>query len=159
MNCQVIKRFLSLAWMFPKCYTGNMQIWFIGRTLASQAGKAGSTPVICFFYAHFSLRWFLCPLSAASPITESTTPAGQYIISVSAQIQINTSLLKNFIIFFLHSGNHYSGPFVLSIVFMALSYQNWCPINFSVLFYTWAKNESKNCRIFIWLFLKCECCW
>lgn len=25
----------------------NMQIWFIGRTLASQAGKAGSTPVIC----------------------------------------------------------------------------------------------------------------
>ena len=24
-----------------------MQIWFIGRTLASQAGKAGSTPVIC----------------------------------------------------------------------------------------------------------------
>ena len=27
-----------------------MQIWFIGRTLASQAGKAGSIPVICFFY-------------------------------------------------------------------------------------------------------------
>ena len=27
---------------------GLMQIWFIGRTLASQAGKAGSTPVICF---------------------------------------------------------------------------------------------------------------
>ena len=26
-----------------------MQIWFIGRTLASQAGKAGSIPVICFF--------------------------------------------------------------------------------------------------------------
>ena len=25
------------------------QIWFIGRTLASQAGEAGSTPVICFF--------------------------------------------------------------------------------------------------------------
>ena len=25
-----------------------MQIWFIGRTLASQAGKAGSIPVICF---------------------------------------------------------------------------------------------------------------
>lgn len=24
-----------------------LQIWFIGRTLASQAGKAGSTPVIC----------------------------------------------------------------------------------------------------------------
>ena len=24
----------------------SMQIWFIGRTLASQAGKAGSTPVI-----------------------------------------------------------------------------------------------------------------
>ena len=24
-----------------------MQIWFIGRTLASQAGKAGSIPVIC----------------------------------------------------------------------------------------------------------------
>ena len=27
-----------------------MQIWFIGRTLASQAGKAGSTPVICFVH-------------------------------------------------------------------------------------------------------------
>lgn len=26
-----------------------MQIWFIGRTPASQAGEAGSTPVICFF--------------------------------------------------------------------------------------------------------------
>jgi hypothetical protein len=26
-----------------------LQIWFIGRTLASQAGKAGSIPVICFF--------------------------------------------------------------------------------------------------------------
>ena len=25
----------------------HAQIWFIGRTLASQAGKAGSTPVIC----------------------------------------------------------------------------------------------------------------
>ena len=28
-----------------------MQIWFIGRTPASQAGKAGSIPVICFFNA------------------------------------------------------------------------------------------------------------
>ena len=27
----------------------HAQIWFIGRTLASQAGKAGSTPVICLF--------------------------------------------------------------------------------------------------------------
>ena len=26
-----------------------MQIWSIGMTLASQAGKAGPTPVICFF--------------------------------------------------------------------------------------------------------------
>ena len=26
-----------------------LQIWFIGRTLASQAGKAGSIPVICLF--------------------------------------------------------------------------------------------------------------
>ena len=26
----------------------RLQIWFIGRTLASQAGKAGSTPVICW---------------------------------------------------------------------------------------------------------------
>ena len=26
-----------------------LQIWFIGRTLASQAGKAGSIPVICCF--------------------------------------------------------------------------------------------------------------
>ena len=29
-----------------------VQIWFIGRTLASQAGKAGSTPVICFIRAY-----------------------------------------------------------------------------------------------------------
>ena len=27
----------------------HAQIWFIGRTLASQAGKAGSIPVICLF--------------------------------------------------------------------------------------------------------------
>ena len=27
----------------------HAQIWFIGRTLASQAGKAGSIPVICFY--------------------------------------------------------------------------------------------------------------
>ena len=33
-----------------KCYNTTMQIWFIGRTLASQAGEAGSTPVICFLY-------------------------------------------------------------------------------------------------------------
>lgn len=26
-----------------------MQIWFIGRTLASQAGETGSIPAICFF--------------------------------------------------------------------------------------------------------------
>lgn len=26
-----------------------MQIWFIGRTLASQAGETGSTPAICFY--------------------------------------------------------------------------------------------------------------
>ena len=26
-----------------------LQIWFIGRTLASQAGKAGSIPVICSY--------------------------------------------------------------------------------------------------------------
>ena len=32
----------------------HLQIWFIGRTLASQAGKAGSIPVICFF--GFSLK-------------------------------------------------------------------------------------------------------
>ena len=31
----------------------DLQIWFIGRTLASQAGKAGSIPVICLF--EFSL--------------------------------------------------------------------------------------------------------
>ena len=24
-----------------------MQVWFIGRTLASQAGKVGSTPITC----------------------------------------------------------------------------------------------------------------
>ena len=28
----------------------HAQIWFIGRTLASQAGKAGSIPVICLNY-------------------------------------------------------------------------------------------------------------
>ena len=32
----------------------HLQIWFIGRTLASQAGKAGSIPVICLF--EFSLK-------------------------------------------------------------------------------------------------------
>ena len=31
-------------------YNNCMQIWFIGRTLASQAGEAGSTPVICLFF-------------------------------------------------------------------------------------------------------------
>ena len=35
-----------------------LQIWFIGRTLASQAGKAGSTPVICFFVFNLFLRFF-----------------------------------------------------------------------------------------------------
>ena len=29
------------------------QIWCIGNTLASQAGEAGSTPVICFFDKYF----------------------------------------------------------------------------------------------------------
>ncbi len=33
-----------------------LQIWFIGRTLASQAGKAGSTPVICCIETPCS-RW------------------------------------------------------------------------------------------------------
>ena len=32
----------------------HAQIWFIGRTLASQAGKAGSIPVICFIGSRFS---------------------------------------------------------------------------------------------------------
>lgn len=31
----------------------HAQIWFIGRTLASQAGKAGSIPVICLKKALF----------------------------------------------------------------------------------------------------------
>ncbi len=30
-----------------------MQIWFIGRTLASQAGETGSTPAICFSFFPF----------------------------------------------------------------------------------------------------------
>ena len=34
----------------PICSSCFLQIWFIGRTLASQAGKAGSTPVICFVH-------------------------------------------------------------------------------------------------------------
>ena len=34
----------------------TMQIWFIGRTPASQAGKAGSIPVICFFYCQKKCR-------------------------------------------------------------------------------------------------------
>ena len=33
-----------------------MQIWFIGRTLASQAGKAGSIPVICLFEISLKVR-------------------------------------------------------------------------------------------------------
>ncbi len=40
-----------------------LQIWFIGRTLASQAGKAGSIPVICFLYLQKMrknlIKWFL----------------------------------------------------------------------------------------------------
>lgn len=34
----------------------SMQIWFIGRTLASQAGKAGSIPVICLFEISLKVR-------------------------------------------------------------------------------------------------------
>ena len=34
----------------------SLQIWFIGRTLASQAGKAGSTPVICLFEISLKVR-------------------------------------------------------------------------------------------------------
>ena len=33
-----------------------LQIWFIGRTLASQAGKAGSIPVICLFEISLKVR-------------------------------------------------------------------------------------------------------
>lgn len=53
------------------CYDTNVgkmhtQIWFIGRTLASQAGKAGSIPVICFLQGlplskkHLLMRQPLC---------------------------------------------------------------------------------------------------
>ena len=38
-----------------RCYNKVMQIWFIGRTLASQAGKAGSTPVICYNHNNFKI--------------------------------------------------------------------------------------------------------
>lgn len=34
----------------------SLQIWFIGRTLASQAGETGSIPAICFFIAMKYLR-------------------------------------------------------------------------------------------------------
>ena len=34
----------------------HAQIWFIGRTLASQAGETGSIPAICFFIAMKYLR-------------------------------------------------------------------------------------------------------
>ena len=39
-----------------------LQIWFIGRTLASQAGKAGSIPVICFLQGlpHVSATALFC---------------------------------------------------------------------------------------------------
>lgn len=33
-----------------------MQIWFIGRTLASQAGETGSTPAICFLFYLLFMR-------------------------------------------------------------------------------------------------------
>ena len=40
----------------------HAQIWFIGRTLASQAGKAGSIPVICFlqWLPHVSATALFC---------------------------------------------------------------------------------------------------
>ena len=40
----------------------HAQIWFIGRTLASQAGKAGSIPVICFLQGlpHVSATALFC---------------------------------------------------------------------------------------------------
>ena len=61
-----------LLFSYDSAIIRGMQIWFIGRTLASQAGKAGSTPVICFFccllrnlaiinYRYF-LHEFLCRL-------------------------------------------------------------------------------------------------
>ena len=34
----------------------HAQIWFIGRTLASQAGETGSIPAICFFYCLNTLK-------------------------------------------------------------------------------------------------------
>ena len=40
---------LYLSTLISMWYNIIVQIWFIGRTLASQAGKAGSIPVICFF--------------------------------------------------------------------------------------------------------------
>ena len=43
-----------------------LQIWFIGRTLASQAGKAGSIPVICFIGSRFS------PLFIGNPSVQRT---------------------------------------------------------------------------------------
>lgn len=38
---------ISLWHLWYTFHCLKVQIWFIGRTLASQAGKAGSTPVIC----------------------------------------------------------------------------------------------------------------
>ena len=39
--------FLGLE-LFPDIrYNSSMQIWFIGRMLASQAGEGGSIPLIC----------------------------------------------------------------------------------------------------------------
>lgn len=35
-------------------YNSHMQIWFIGRMLASQAGEGGSIPLICFFIFYTS---------------------------------------------------------------------------------------------------------
>ena len=47
---------LLLVSQNQKCYTNFMQIWSIGMTLASQAGKAGSIPVICLFEISLKVR-------------------------------------------------------------------------------------------------------
>ena len=55
-----------------------LQIWFIGRTLASQAGKAGSTPVICFTRPLTAVGgsnnckgFFVCP---SQPVSSHRSP-------------------------------------------------------------------------------------
>ena len=55
LGCPIRYTYIASCNPPPRCYNILMQIWFIGRTLASQAGKAGSIPVICFLMRGISI--------------------------------------------------------------------------------------------------------